>query len=70
MRLLNDGVSGKSGVLIALGMLAEHILVKSQDERAVAGGNWPDAGPAVLSCLGIGEDDVARLAAEFPEMQA
>lgn len=69
-RLPLQGPAGKRGTLIALGMLAEHILVLSQESGAAADGNWPEVGPAVLRCLDLDESDVARLAEDFPEMQA
>jgi HD-like signal output (HDOD) protein len=71
VRLLeNDDLTGKAGTLIALGMLAEHIVLISQDAVGGAHGNWDEVGPAVLRRLEISEADIAGLADEFPEMQA
>jgi hypothetical protein len=50
-------------------MLAERILAVSEDEPAVSDAAWAQAGPAVLQCLGIGEDALAELAVDFLKME-
>ncbi len=71
VRLLDQGADGgRGGVLVALGMLAEHIVLMSEEDGAAADGNWPEVGQAVLRRLDLTEADVARLADDFPEMQS
>lgn len=60
--LARDGPLGNGSVLVALGVLAERIDTLAQDKNAVADESWSVAGPAVLRCLDIAEDDAARLA--------
>ncbi|MCX7153623.1 MAG: HDOD domain-containing protein [Proteobacteria bacterium] len=62
--LAKDGPLGGSSVLVALGVLAERIDTLLQEGEAAVDALWPVAGPAVLRCLEITEDDVARLTAE------
>ncbi len=54
--------------LVALGMLAEHLDLLHAEGATAVDEEWQVAGPQVLACLGIDENDLPRLLESVAEM--